>query len=289
MSLLAFAADYVARRKIKPVPIYSAQRFAEAVGDVPPEQISQELLERYASEAEGSPSTIRGTVKDVITLCKAAGNKSLRQFIRKPQPKPKPTPLESIQAAWPFLAPWSCQYMVLSYWTGLRLDDVLELQLQGVDHTGDAIHWQASKTGKDHAWPLMDWMRPNLEPVKRLPYTKSNDHAQVIVRGELERVAQIGKVPRIMPQQLRQRSVQEWTRANATAGAIVHGMGLGVMQHYLDPLMVLESAAPRVRIPSCFGSSTTATTEDTLIHHFRRLDPAAQGLIAGTAERLAAG
>lgn len=289
MSLLAFATDYCARRKIKPVPIYSAQRFAEVVGDVPPGQISQELLERYATEADGSPSTIRGTVKDVITLCKAAGNKTVRQFIRKPQPKPRPTPLESIQAAWPFLAPWSCQYLVLSYWTGLRLDDALELQLQGVDPDGETIHWQASKTVKNHAWPLPSWMRPHLQPVKRLPYTKSNDHAQVIVRGELERVAQIGKVARIMPQQLRQRSVQEWTRANATAGAIVHGMGLGVMQHYLDPLMVLESASPRVRIPSCFGSTAAESTEDALLCHFRRLDPAAQGLIAGTAERLAAG
>jgi hypothetical protein len=30
-------------------------------------------------------------------------------------------------------------------------------------------------------------------------------------------------------------------------------------------------------------------TEESLLSHFRRLDPAAQGLIAGTAERLAAG
>jgi hypothetical protein len=91
------------------------------------------------------------------------------------------------------------------------------------------------------------------------------------------------------PKQIRQTSVTEWTRANATAGAIVHGSGLGVMAHYLDPLSVLESAAPRVRLPSCFGACTETASEDTLLSHFRRLDPAAQGLIAGTAERLAAG
>jgi integrase len=288
MLLTQFAQDYCKRRKIKPVPVYSAQRFAAVVGDVKPSQVTQEILETFASQAEGSVSTIRGTIKDVLTLCKAAGVVGLRQFVRKPQPAPKPTPIVSIEKAWQFLAPWSCQYLVLSYWTGLRLDDVLELQLQGIDLEGDAIRWQASKTGKNHCWPLMGWMRPYLSPA-RLPYLKANDHAQVIVRGELERVAQLGKVARIMPQQLRQRSVQEWTAANATAGAIVHGMGLGVMQHYLDPLMVLQGAAPRVRLPQCFGATQQGCDEESLLCHFRRLDPAAQGLISGTAERLAAG
>jgi hypothetical protein len=79
------------------------------------------------------------------------------------------------------------------------------------------------------------------------------------------------------------------TAANATAGAIVHGAGLGVMSHYLDHLAVLQSAAPRVRLPSCFGASSESGSEESLLLNFRRLDPAAQGLIAGTAERLAAG
>jgi len=69
----------------------------------------------------------------------------------------------------------------------------------------------------------------------------------------------------------------------------VHGSGLGVMSHYLDPLSVLESAAPRVRLPSCFGAQASTTTEDALIASFRRLDPSAQGLVSMTAERLAAG
>jgi integrase len=288
VSIIAYASQYIAARKIKPVPLYSAQRFAAVVGDISPGEITQEILKRYASEATSPQATVRGTVKDVITLCKSAGYKTLSQFIRKPQPKPKPTPVDSIQAAWPFLAPWSCQYMVLSYWTGLRLDDVLELQLAGIDQGAEAIRWQASKTGKNHAWPLPGWMRPYLLPA-RLPFSKSNDHAQVIVRGELERVAQLAKVPRIMPQQLRQRSVQEWTRSNATAGAIVHGMGLGVMQHYLDPLMVLESAAPRVRIPSCFGGIASQQPEESLVASFRLLDEQAKGLVMMTAERLAAG
>jgi len=288
MSLVQTAREYCARRRIKPVPVYSAQRFAAVVGDLEPSQITQETLEQYASKATDSVSTIRGTIKDVLTLCKAAGVSGLYQFVRKPQPIPKPTPIESIEKAWPFLAPWSCQLVVILYWTGLRLDDAIELQIRGIDLEADAIRWQASKTGKNHCWPLMRWMRLWLAPVAKLPYCASNDHAQVIVRGELQRVSELGGVARIMPQQIRQRSVQEWTRANATAGAIVHGMGLGVMSHYLCPLMVLESAGPRVRLPVCFGGQQSQNTEEALISSFRRLDPAAQGLIAGTAERLAA-
>jgi predicted transcriptional regulator len=288
MSLVQFARDYCTRRKIKPVPVYSTQRFAAVVGDLEPSQVTQEALERYAAKATDSVSTIRGTIKDVLTICKAAGVSGLHQFVRKPQPIPKPTPIDSIEKAWPFLAPWSCQLVVILYWTGLRLDDAIELQIRGIDLDSDAIRWQASKTGKNHCWPLTRWMRPFLKPVGKLPFSVSNDHAQVIVRGELQRVSELGGVSRIMPQQMRQRSVQEWTRANATAGAIVHGMGLGVMSHYLDPLMVLESASSRVRLPACFGGQQSQSTEDALISSFRRLDPSAQGLVSMTAERLAA-
>jgi len=42
-------------------------------------------------------------------------------------------------------------------------------------------------------------------------------------------------------------------------------------------------------VPACFGASQSHDTESSLLSHFRRLDPAAQGLIAGTTERLAAG
>jgi hypothetical protein len=60
------------------------------------------------------------------------------------------------------------------------------------------------------------------------------------------------------------------------------------MAHYLDPLSILESASPRVRLPSCFGASSP-TGEESLLSNFRRLDPAGQGLVTMTLERLAAG
>ena len=44
-----------------------------------------------------------------------------------------------------------------------------------------------------------------------------------------------------------------------------------------------------ISLPACFGATQSASTEESLLCHFRRLDPSAQGLITGTAERLAAG
>jgi len=94
----------------------------------------------------------------------------------------------------------------------------------------------------------------------------------------------------ITPQNIRQASITEWSRSNATAGAIIHGCGLGVLAHYLDPLSVLESAAPRVRVPAAMrGDCKSEESEATLLIHFRRMDAAAQGIISATAERLSAG
>jgi hypothetical protein len=44
-----------------------------------------------------------------------------------------------------------------------------------------------------------------------------------------------------------------------------------------------------VRVPSCFGGTNAKQPEEALIASFRLLDPQAQGLVAGMAERLAAG
>ena len=94
MSVLTYSRDYCQRRGIAPVPAYSAKRFAAVVGDIDPIAITQDHLKRYAAESSESQSTIRGTIKDLITVCKAAGNSDLKQFIRKPIPEPKPTPID---------------------------------------------------------------------------------------------------------------------------------------------------------------------------------------------------
>ncbi len=129
------------------------------------------------------------------------------------------------------------------------------------------------------------WLRDIMSAKVSPPYKAATDHAQTIVRAEFERCCKLAKIDRLNPIQLRQRAVTEWTRANATAGKIVHGCGLGILNHYIEPLTVLESAASRVRLPQCFGV-VEPTGEESLLCNFRRLDPAAKGLVAMTAERL---
>jgi hypothetical protein len=138
---------------------------------------------------------------------------------------------------------------------------------------------------------MPDWLLQYLERIQ-LPFIAANDHAQVIVRAELERVSLLGNVTQVYPRNIRQAGITAWSQANGMAGAIAHGSGLSgnVLRHYVSPLSVLESAAPRVRIPAAMrGDCQTDDTESALLAHFRRLDPAAQGIISMTAERLAAG
>lgn len=285
--IVQLAHLYCSEKKIHPVPVYSAKKFAEVIGDKPAELITQTDLQAFAAQCPAAIGTIRGKIKDVITLCRYAGNMALKQCVKKPAPKPNPTPISSIEAVWPWLAPWSQQWMVLAYWTGLRLSDVITLQCEGIPESADRIRKKANKTGKFHTWPLPRWMRKWTKPVKLLPYSRASHHAKVIVWGELDRVCQIAKVPRIFPQEIRQRSVNEWANANATAGAIVQGMALGVMQHYIAPMEILESAAHRMKLPAVFEASSQGNEEETLLANFRRLDVEAKGLVLMTAQRMA--
>jgi len=65
-------------------------------------------------------------------------------------------------------------------------------------------------------------------------------------------------------------------------------ISISLLHGWSERLQVLSDVSMGV-LENYFSSSESASTDDALLSHFRRLDPAAQGLIAGTAERLAAG
>ncbi len=67
----------------------------------------------------------------------------------------------------------------------------------------------------------------------------------------------------------------------------MHGSGLGVLNHYVDPLTVLESTAPMVRLPAGFADGHELTATAALPALVSRLDPDAQELVLRTAQRLA--
>lgn len=286
MTLLETAEAHVNRHKLARTIVHSINRWLRYSGPAVASAITTESVQAFREASrELSAWTTEKTITDVMTIAKLCGVLVDRgRRVRKPSPEPQPAPIETIDAIWPHLASWSRQLVAICYWTGLRLNDALGAHLTG-DFSGDVFRWQAHKTGKAHLWPVPSWLRDLMSLRIQPPYRAANDHGQVIVRAEFDRCCRLAKVDRLCPIQLRQRAVTEWTRANATAGKIVHGCGLGILNHYIEPLSVLESAAPRVRLPKCFGATET-TGEDMLLSNFRRLDPAGQSLVTMTVERL---
>jgi hypothetical protein len=295
MFLTDAAADYCRRHGLKSkILIVNCRRFSRYLPGLEPERIDSECLQLFREKAMQdalSHVTIEKTVTDVCTVSKSITGKTLEpgKRLRQSRPQPQPVPIESVEAVFQVSGPWLRQWLVLTYWTGLRLQDSISAQIR-LPAVGTALTWKASKTGHSHQYPLPEWIRPHLQVRQSLGAAYPRHWLQSLVYQHLSAACEAAKVPRFTPQQIRQRSITEWSRANATAGRLIHGCGIGVLSHYIDSLSVLESAAPRVRVPAAMiGDCKQHDTEGTLIDNFRKLDPQAQGLIASTTERLAAG
>lgn len=291
--LTELAKKHVTENQLRgKTPIYSAARFVRFVGDVPIEEITTDHLTTYRQkcrEQQLSTQTIESSIGNILTVLKFAAGRTIAagRAMKKKAPEPKPAELPAIAAAFAKLPDWMQLWVMFSYWTGMRLADSI-VALRRYSGTAPAvIRHRASKTDRVQQWPAPKWLTAMLQQVA-FPMSLCLENMKKRVRAELRSACRAASCTEWGPKQLRQRSITEWSRANATAGAIVHGSGLGVLGHYIDPLQILESAAPRVRLPECFGACTQAGSEDTLISNFRRLDPAAQSLIVGTTERLAA-
>lgn len=289
MTVVDAALRYVKENGLRSTMICTnVRRWQRLTGVTAVQEINEEHIVAFrlqAQEAGLAAATIEKTITDTITIVSWVTDRRLRPGKRLPQRRPKPTPLplEDFSVIFGAATAWLQQWMALSYWTGLRLRDSMRLQLQTPLRT-DVIRFQASKTGHPHCWPVPSWLRAYCDQ-RPLPYRHAGDHSVRILRSHLEAACLAAGVPVPLIKWIRQRSVTEWTRANATAGAIVHGSGLGVLSHYLDPLSVLEAAAPRVRLPDCFGATVDNSTR--LSAAYERLDPQGRDLILTTAERLA--
>lgn len=290
MRLSEHAISYVNEHNLRSKMIASnCRRFERVSGIEDPEKIDTSTIILFRQKCAGllSSVTVEKTITDVITVTKHATGRTIEagRRLKQPRPEPSPAPHSSIDAVWEVAPPWLRQWLVLTTWTGLRLQDSIGLHIsiaRGIPT--DAIRWQAGKTGHSHAWPLPSWMRDHLQPVE-LPYDRPTSHYCRLLRDHLTHACHAARVQVFCPQQLRQRSITEWTRADGVAGQIVHGCGLGVMRHYIDLFAVLESAAPRVRLPACFGA--TVDDGEALLVSYKRLDPAGQQIVSSVAQRLA--
>lgn len=293
MMLSESAAEYVQRHGLRSLMIASnCRRFERVCGTLQPDAITTEHLSTFRAKARDclSAATIEKTCTDVITIVRHVTGKTLPagKRLRQPRPTPEPIDVDVIAAVWQHSIDWLRQWLVVSYWTGLRLSDAIALQAT-FPANGTSIRWIASKTGHSHAYPLPDWLRPHVQKLD-LPYTASENYSCRVLRTHLAAACMAAGVKYFHPHTIRQRSVTEWSRVNGTAGSIIHGCGLGVLQHYVNPLSVLEAAAPRMRIPQILlGDHDPAAGEAALVTHFRKMDTTAQTLIVDTAERLAGG
>lgn len=287
MILVDHAEQYIAAKSLARNPVHSASRFAKIMGDLRLDEITTEQMKVFRVKCDDlklGAWTIRNTLKDVRMLVKAAGYSVDIDSIRPPDPDPKPVSFDTIESIWPHLEPWSKQWLVLSFWCGMRVADSVRFQ-KGITDETKSIQWVAKKTGRRHKAPVMDWLLPYLKPVA-LPYTGNMDWCKTIVRNEICRVCAAANVDPFDPQQVRDTSFREWCRADFHVGEVHHGCKMSTIKHYVDVLDILEPVAPRVRRPECFGGDKTKQPEEALIASFRLLDHQARDLVMLTAERM---
>ena len=270
---------------------YAATRFRKACGPLEVEDLTADLLDQYRDWCRSQglrPATIEGSIKELLTLRFDATGVRLDpgRKIRVPRPIPEMPGLDQIAAVYQKAPDWLQQYLALSYWTCLRIADCLRYQRR-LDGPVDVLRWTASKTGHSQTWPVPSWLQRHLRGKTRIPRGKEDNHLKRVLRRELQVAAKSAGVPYFTPQQLRRKGLTEWARANAMAGAIDHGSGLGVLDHYVDPLTVLESAAPRVRLPAGFAKEEEREELASFPDLLKRLDPEARALVLATAQRLA--
>lgn len=169
-------------------------------------------------------------------------------------------------------------WLVVAYWTGLRISDLLRLEWEDVE--SDRITRTANKTGVLHEWPLVPVVRRHLDLIRRsrgrvFPTTLANLSRY---REALAALCRWAGVSRVTPKHVRQLSITSWSRVNPMAGSVVHGCGLGVrvLGHYVDPWQVVTTAAPGVEIPAAWllpgEQSAQAAAETQLVDGFRRQD-----------------
>lgn len=289
VSILRWAHEYcqvnnLARR----TPVYTANRFVRMIGNLRVAAITtNDLCDfRKAQQAAGmSPATIESSIGDIQTMVKAATGVVVNpgKRLKRNRPQPRGVSLAHIEATWPHLETWMQQWVVLTFWTCLRIADAVKLMHSLTDRAPDVLEWQASKTGHVHRWPVLPWVEKYLTR-RTVPWNQPNDHAWKSVREQLTRACIMAGVPRWTPKLLRQFALTQWMRTDAGAGQVIHGCGLhSVLKHYIDPLIILEDAAKRIKVPSFFLSEEDKPKHDgDIVTLLSQLSEAQQSVLRET-------
>ena len=162
-SLISYAIQYTQDHALRSrTLLHNCTRFVNLVELDRIDQIDDAAISKFRTLARQSLSvwTLEKTITDVCTVLRYAGrtDASPGRRLKRPRPLPQPISLAAIAATWSTAEPWLRQWIVVSYWTGLRLADAIRLQLQLTGDESDRMQLVASKTGHAQAWPLPDWL-----------------------------------------------------------------------------------------------------------------------------------
>lgn len=210
-----------------------------------------------------SPSSIEQTVYDIKVLLKSTGRDVITgKGLKRRRPCPVVPEVANIGKAFamPEIANWPIKnktewwqaFFSLGLWTAFRLNDLL--RIKWTDIQGDWLVFTPQKTCS-HGLVQEIPMHPAVsEIIRRLPeespYILRGTKSLKQLRRELERICVTAGVKYFTPHDIRRAGITMWSIAHPEAGRIIHGCGKrDVMQHYLSPRKILESAAPRVRLP----------------------------------------
>lgn len=254
-----------------------------------------------------SPRTVEDTIAAIVRIAKNAGLEvDTGRRLRVPAPQPDVPTTQSLgrlyanahAASWPRLgggshrdhclpawcpisrSDWWRAWIVTAAVTGLRLGDLRRLR---ADMLGQWV--TASKTSKRHPVPDVPCLTRHWAKLKSLGPLPSKQ-----LRAGLREIADAADVPYVSPQGFRRYAVTAWIAADATAGRIVHGCGIGVLAHYLDYHRILSDATPRLVLPKEFLSAAerkkTASDEAELTRRWRLASLRDRRLILDVARRV---
>lgn len=281
------------RRLRRRNPVYAATRFAKLVSRTKTlATITTEDLIKFRNrcvELGQSPHGIESSIGDLVTMrfLKTGDRLDRGQRLKIPRPQPSPASLDQISAVYVEAEAWLQKYLALAYFSCARVFDSLQLLLSNIDPKTTVLRWTASKTAHRHVCPVPNWLSRHLKMKVTIPPGCPKNHLKRVLRRQIRDAAEAAGVESFTPQQHRQRGLTEWSRANAMAARIVHGEGLGTLDHYVDPLSVLESAAPALRLPEAFASEEERDEAAALPAILARMDPESRRIVMETAQRFA--
>lgn len=290
MKIISAAHAYCVKHGVARTLVFNVTRYAKLIADCDLSEITHESLQQFIAEADAvglKGSTIHGTLKDLRTLTRDVGMELEFPSIKKSKEPLNPPTIQMIDSIWPFLEPWTRQNVAVTWYCAARLADVIRMQVDGFDASGNAIRWTAEKTEIQHIAPLPEWMKQWLQPVRH-PYTANRDWCQRLVRRSIAAACSLAKLDPILPKEIRQAGYEAWTAAGGWAGKVLHdGKVEGVMGNYISPMSILCPAVPRLKPPVSMRGDIQVTAEESLLGSFRMLDDFSQELVVGMTEKLA--